>query len=227
MPGTSPGCDSFTMLRFLARRRWGRWSRCSGCRRGCLRRLGEREDSGCLSVAAKAALAFLSGPGQFGKWIIRQKPLPRLLDDDCDVFAAQPALPDDSNAPAHVPERFCRLPVPLDIAGKLVGPEAGIAGRRGREAAIAVPVPEAAVHENCRFVLLQHKVRLAWQVLDVEPETESQGMEFATQAHFRACIPRPDATHHARARCRINDVGQKKVSRISVIDVAPRGLTRQ
>lgn len=160
-------------------------------------------------------------------WIIRQQPPPRLLDNDCNVLVAQPALPDGCNAPAHVPERFHRPPVPLDIAGKLVDPESGIAGRSGREAAIAVPVPEAAMHENCRIVLLQHKVRLARQVLGVEPKTESEGMEFATQAHFRACIPRPDATHHARARCRINDVGQKKVSRISVIDVAPRGLTRQ
>lgn len=160
-------------------------------------------------------------------WIIRQEPLPRLLDDVGNVLVTQAALPYGRNAPAHVPERFHRLPVPLDIAGKLVDPESGIAGRSGREAAIAVPVPEAAMHENRRIVLLQHKVRLARQVLGVEPKTESEGMEFAAQAHFRARIPRPDATHHARARCRINDVGQKKVSRISVIDVAPRGLTRQ
>lgn len=183
--------------------------------------------SGRVSVVAGAALAFRSGPGQFDVWINRQEPLPCLLDNDCNVLATQSALPDDSNAPTHCPERLHRLPVPLDIAGKLVGPEPGIAGRSGRETAIVVPVPEAAMHENCRIVLLQHKVRLARQVLGVEPETESEGMEFATQAHFRACIPRPDATHHARARCRINDVGQKKVSRISVIDVAPRGLTRQ
>lgn len=150
-----------------------------------------------------------------------------MLHDDCNVLAAQSALPNDSDAPALVSQRRGCLHVPLDITGKLVSPEARIAGRRGRKAAIAVPVPEAAVHENCRIVLLQHKVRLAWQVLGMEPETEPEGMEFATQAHFRACIPRPDATHHARARCRINDISQKKISRISVIDVAPRGLTRQ
>lgn len=150
-----------------------------------------------------------------------------MLHDDCNVLAAQSALPNDSNAPALVSQRRGCLHVPLGIASKLFGPESGIAGWRGRESAIRVLMPEAAMHENCRIVLLQQKVRLARQVLGVEPETEPEGMEFATQAHFRACIPRPDATHHARARCRINDVGQKKVSRISVIDVAPRGLTRQ
>lgn len=41
--------------------------------------------SDCLSVSAKAALAFLSGPGQFDMWIIRQQPPPRLLDDDSKI----------------------------------------------------------------------------------------------------------------------------------------------
>ena len=165
--------------------------------------------------------------GQLNLRIIRQEPLPRLLDNDCNILAAQSALPDGCDPPALVSQRLGCLPVSLDIAGKLVGPEPGIAGRRGREAAIGVPVPEAAMHENHCAVLAQHEVRLAWQALGVKPETEAEGMEGAAQAHLGPGVPRPDATHHPRARCRINDVGQKKVSRISVIDVAPRGLTRQ
>lgn len=165
--------------------------------------------------------------GQLNFRIVRQEPLPRLLDNHCNILAAQSALPDGCDPPAHVSQRLGCFLVSLDIAGKLVGPEPRIAGRRGCESAIGVPVPEAAMHENHSAVLAQHKVRLAWQVLGVKPETEAEGMDGAAQAHLGPGVPRPDATHHARARCRINDVGQKKVSRISVIDVAPRGLTRQ
>jgi hypothetical protein len=93
--------------------------------------------------------------------------------------------------PARMSASMC------DIAGELDGPEVSVAGRSGRQSAVSVTMPEAPMHENDGPIPRQNQIGLAGQRFDVEAVPEAQGMEFPSQAHFRAGVFPPNSAHHS------------------------------
>lgn len=56
-------------------------------------------------------------------------------------------------------------------------------------------MPEAAVDENDRVILLQHYVRTARQVFPVQGIAKTAGMQKLAHNHLWTCVNAPDARH--------------------------------
>ena len=89
------------------------------------------------------------------------------------IFVFEFTFPDDENFPACSLQ--CRFvsPITVYIALKLRFPKLDIALGRVTKPAIFVPMPEAAVNENCRLPLWQNNVGFARKLLGVESKAKS------------------------------------------------------
>lgn len=59
------------------------------------------------------------------------------------------------------------------IPSDLVFPKSGVGGRELRSLAALMTMPETAVHENRQSVLRKIDIRLAWQILPMQTESEA------------------------------------------------------
>lgn len=118
---------------------------------------------------------------------------------DC-IWVARLALPDDQRRPTQLLEPVRFLRISCNVRGELRRPEGRVAGRRGRESAAWVSVPEAAVDEERDARTWKHDVRPTRQASGVQPESQAAGMEIAPDRHLRCGIGTPDSRHHPRAR---------------------------
>jgi hypothetical protein len=62
-----------------------------------------------------------------------------------------------------------------------------------------VPVPEAAVNEDDRFVFNQHHVGPAGKLLSVKTETKAEPVQQRANAHFRSSVLPANAAHVPRS----------------------------
>lgn len=109
------------------------------------------------------------------------------------------ALPDHRHPP---PRRLQRGPVlriaagvALELGQPVVLPALGV----GRELA-AVPVPEAAMHEDHRAVLRKDQVRPAGQALAMQAEAQPKPVRGRAHQHLGLGVLALDARHEAAAR---------------------------
>jgi hypothetical protein len=110
------------------------------------------------------------------------------------------------------PVRTQPPPIPfiaLHVRSPLLRPERLI--RRGRGFAIfaAMNMPEAAVNEQHRFYPREDEIRLARQILHVQPVAKSHAMQQSPDAHFRLRISSVDARHVQAALLGRVDVGHR------------------
>jgi hypothetical protein len=65
--------------------------------------------------------------------------------------------------------------------------------------AATVAMPKATMYQNSRLQLDQDNVRLAGQILPVQPEPVSHPVEDLPDSHFRQSVLRTDPPHDFRA----------------------------
>ena len=106
------------------------------------------------------------------------------------------ALPEDGDPPTHAFELAALSAISFDIQAELLLPEFCTRGRRGRLRAAGMPVPVTPVDQTHCRVFPQHEVRATRQRSDVEPVTETRGVESPTDRHFRDGVLSPDSRHH-------------------------------
>lgn len=111
----------------------------------------------------------------------------------------QRALPDRSHTPTKSPKRLHVPPVTIDITQELLLPELRVSPGYGGVATTFVSMPEAAVNKNRCPVLREHKVRGAWQLLDMKSISESPGEKKGAKSPFWPGIFSANARHHAAA----------------------------
>ena len=105
------------------------------------------------------------------------------------------ALPDNQHPPPVTSESADGLPVAGYVALELRGPEDDVALWRVGKLAAAVPVPEAAVHEDDGPVPLQHDVWTSRQAPVVKPKPVAKSVEHRTDGNFRSGIAGLDPGH--------------------------------
>ena len=88
--------------------------------------------------------------------------------------ATKGALPDDTHAPAGIPESNYCLQVSDLVAAKLLIPEVGAGLGKSEQGAPFMAVPEAAVDEDNDTPTLEHQVRPAWQTALMQPVAETR-----------------------------------------------------
>lgn len=82
-----------------------------------------------------------------------------------------------------------------DLAFEFRDPPFAPVRRRGAVLATFVPVPEAAMDENDRFVFCQYNVRAAGQSADVKPKPIPHAVERTTNANFWRRVLAADLQH--------------------------------
>ena len=63
--------------------------------------------------------------------------------------------------------------------------------------AVFVPVPEAAVNQDCGAILRQNEIRPTWQTAVMEAIPEAARMKSLSKRELRLCILAPNARHHS------------------------------
>lgn len=100
-------------------------------------------------------------------------------------------FPDPDDTPAEGPKDVVVLPIATAVRLKLVHPEGCV--RRGHMAMLGARMPEAAVDEHGDARCGEHDVRPRGRSASsnsaIDEETESIGMQGATDCYFRPRIP--------------------------------------
>jgi hypothetical protein len=104
------------------------------------------------------------------------------------------ALPDHDRLPAHQPQLLCVLGIPEPVALQLRRPVSRVALWDVAFAAV-VPVPKTPVDQHDYAPSGQHHVRLAGEVLPVQPEPVAHSVQRAANLHFRPGVPAGDTAH--------------------------------
>jgi hypothetical protein len=81
--------------------------------------------------------------------------------------------PDDQDAPSHRPQGTLNTLVAPEVLVELAYPEEGVRAGRRREAASRMTVPEASVHEDNGFMLLQDQIGTTRQSLLMQAKTQA------------------------------------------------------
>lgn len=110
------------------------------------------------------------------------------------VAVAMRSFPNHQHSPARGFQFLPGLPVPFDIAGELDLPVFAI-GRRHPAVPAIVLVPEAAVDEDHRASRSEDQVRLARQVLAVQPVPVAQAVDQTADDHLGLHALTLDASH--------------------------------
>jgi len=105
--------------------------------------------------------------------------------------ASESALPYYCLPPACLSEGLSRCKIPGSIAIKLSAPEFHPAFRPSEQIAL-VPVPEAAMNQNDRFVASQYNVWFAGKLPVVEAVSQPCSEQGLSNLDFRLCIVSPD-----------------------------------
>jgi hypothetical protein len=71
-----------------------------------------------------------------------------------------------------------------------------------------VPMPETALNEDNGPSAGQHNIRRSGQLPIMQAKTQTTSMKRSPEGHFRLGVFAPNAGHHSRAGCGINNVNQ-------------------
>src|SRR5581483_1770393 len=116
------------------------------------------------------------------------------------------ALPNDRDPPAECGQCPSLFQVPLTVALDLVAPEVRVGARKLEIPASLVPMPEAAVHENHRVVLLDDNIGTTWQTSVVQAKPEPSSKKGLAHQDFRLRVLPADALHHAGTGRAVDDI---------------------
>ena len=105
------------------------------------------------------------------------------------------AFPHHQHLPTQAAQLAQVLSVVRDIPREFVGPEFPVGLGDGGHFAVPVPVPETAVDKDHSMIFGQDNVRLAGEVLHVEPEAVARAVKQAADGPLRAGVLAPDLRH--------------------------------
>lgn len=111
----------------------------------------------------------------------------------------QGTLPDNCHTPPESMELFRMPTVASNVALEFLTPEFFVGPGGGGVSATFMSVPEAAMDEYHRSVLLEHKVGGARQSPHMKSISKTPGEKQRTQYSFRLRILSANARHHAAA----------------------------
>ena len=137
----------------------------------------------------------------FQKWAVRLQPVGAggdYLVKRQLFLAFEGALPYNAEPPASLLQGLVVALVYFLVAVDFGFPELG-PGRRPFKQVAVVAVPEAAVRLNYRPVLRKNQIRLAGQILHMQPETVPQAVQSLAQKQFGFGVFTSDARHHFTA----------------------------
>ncbi len=109
-------------------------------------------------------------------------------------FSAQRALPNHQHLPLLLCELLDMAAVTLYVAADFSHPERG-AGRRYFKQVAVMVMPETAMHENNRPLLVQHKVGPARQIFILYPKVKTAIRQQVAQSLFNGSITRANCAH--------------------------------
>ena len=137
------------------------------------------------------------------------QPLVKLQRNPVRPIVAQSAFPNDRNSPTAFQQLVIRTSVPLDVGPELRLPEVRPGRWVGCIGAPCMTVPEAAVHKADSCELTEDKVWRSREISIMETESETAGMQCATENQFGFRVPAADLRHHARSALSIHYVGHQ------------------
>lgn len=116
------------------------------------------------------------------------------------------AFPHHRHPPAPFQQLLHHLPVPPPVALQLVPPEFRVGAGQAELGAVAVGVPEAAVHKDDGTVAGQHNVGASCQAAVVLAEAEAVAVELGADLPLRPVLRAADAGHGVMALLRSHGV---------------------
>lgn len=105
------------------------------------------------------------------------------------------AFPYGEDTPPESLDGRNRAAVPIDVAGDLLAPEVYVGGGQAAAGTAGMPVPEAAVDEDCESVAGKDHVRRAGETTVVQSVSEARVMEDRAHRQLRLSIAGPNARH--------------------------------
>jgi hypothetical protein len=111
------------------------------------------------------------------------------------LLVPQLALPHNKHTPSQSRQLRVHFPVPFHVPFEFGGPERSVGLRDSRTFAFGVLVEEARMNEYHRIVFRQRHVRLAWQILPMQPEPEAQTVQNRTHSTLRLRVLRAHCCH--------------------------------
>ena len=119
------------------------------------------------------------------------------------------ALPDDAYAPPSFAQPSGVRRISLDVALELVRPESRVGLRRRGKTAIAVTMPETAMHKDRCMMLGEDDIRPPGQPGRMQTIPKTGLVQRLAKANLRTCVFPADARHHAGSGFCINHIGQR------------------
>lgn len=139
--------------------------------------------------------------------------------------AANGALPNRGDAPSFGAKPSLDSGVACDVRCQLCAPEVHVALGLGQSVAAAMPVPEAAMHEDDLVSARKHQVRRAGQTAHVQPKPEAQRVQRPTNDNLRLCVLATDARHERAASFGVEAVHLAQMNGRKGLSVVPRRST--
>jgi len=118
----------------------------------------------------------------------------------------QLAFPYREHSPSIRPERTPDTSVPLDIVSEFRLPEVCAGLGSGGVTTSLVAMPETSMDKYTGLESGEYNVRASRKIPTMKPKSVTVGMEKPPYDHLRSCVSPFDTRHHARARCRVNDI---------------------
>ena len=110
------------------------------------------------------------------------------------VSTSKSALPHGKRPPSMHRKRFTGLRVPLPVPRDFCIPELP-ARHRHLEEVTAVPVPEAAMHEDGGAIPRKYKIGATWEVARLEAKAETTSVQPPPDHQLRLGVATADAAH--------------------------------